>query len=592
MFLKVTEQKNGRINLSFVQGYRDPVTKKTKHKVIENLGYVDEFLEHFDDPIGHFREVAKKRNEEQNNEEAKKQIFLGSVSEDEIMDENENNIRHLGFLPLSSIYHQLKINQFIINRQRSKSMEYSLNDIMQLLVYTRILNPGSKRSSYLQKETMAGSYNCSEHDVYRALDYFAAFREALLLHLHEQVRISYKRETDVVFYDVTNYYFEIDREDDFRRKGFCKRNTRNPLVQMGMLLDSDAIPITYRLFPGNTHDSQTMMPLMQETRKAYGLGRVIVVADKGLNSGDNVAFLMIKGDGFIFSQKIRGADSELQSYVFDPEGYVKKNGIVNAIDSQARKSDNQNTPAFYMKSRPYPQQFWVTYGDGKKRQIPLDVKQIVCYNELYAKRQRYKRAEVLKKAQRIVNNPRRYNKKDAAGALRYVKNIEYNLETGEYVNTKHIPYLDMDKIAEDEKYDGFYAIITSEVNMSDAKVVKSYHGLWEIERSFRITKTDLKSQPVYLSLEQRIESHFLTCYIALLVLRLLCKRLKDKYPPEQIIKSLKKYKSCWIKDNVFKVTYYDDIIKDIGEVLNLKLNRRYLKTGGIQQLVADSKKDL
>ena len=313
MFLKKTKQKNGRVNLSFIHGYRDPVTKKTKHKLIENLGYLDEYLDRYEDPVAHFKEIARIRTQEMKEKESEKEIPLGSVYTDEVMDENENAMRHLGFLPLSSIYHELKIDQFLINRQRSKSMDYSLNDVMQLLTYTRILAPGSKRASYRQKDSLARPFNCDEYDVYRALDYFAVFREDLLLHLHEQVRVNYKRKTHVVFYDVTNYYFEIDREDDFRRKGFCKHNTRNPLVQMGLLLDADAIPVTYRLFPGNTHDSQTMMPLIQQSRKTYGLGRVVIVADKGLNSGDNIAFLTAKGDGFIFSQKIRGADKELKT---------------------------------------------------------------------------------------------------------------------------------------------------------------------------------------------------------------------------------------------------------------------------------------
>ncbi|HCX99891.1 MAG TPA: IS1634 family transposase, partial [Bacteroidales bacterium] len=505
MFLKSTKQKNGRINLSFVHGYRDPITKKTKHKVIENLGYVDEYFDRYEDPIAHFKEVARIRTQEMEEEESRKEIPLGSVFEDELMDENEDAIRHLGFLPLSTIYHELKLDQFLINRQRSKSMDYSLNDVMQLLVYTRVLAPGSKRASFRQKENLAGSFNCDWFDVYRALDYFAGFREDLLLHLHEQVRINYKRKTNVVFYDVTNYYFEIDQEDDFRRKGFCKHNTRNPLVQMGLLLDANAIPITYRLFTGNTHDSQTMMPLLQETRKTYGLNRVIIVADKGLNSGDNVAFLMVKGDGFVFSQKIRGASQELKEYVFNPAGYVVKEGVVKATDLWSQQVENQDVPAFRMKSRLSPQEFWVTYQDDKKRKIPLDVKQIVCYNELYARRQKHKRAEVLEKAQKIISHPKRYSKKEAGGALRYVKNIEYNAETGECINTKCIPYLDLDKIREDEKYDGYYAIITSEVDMPDHEVVKAYHGLWEIERSFRITKSNLKSRPVHVSLEQRIE---------------------------------------------------------------------------------------
>lgn len=586
MFLKTTKQKNGRINMSFVQGYRDPVTKKSKQAVIENLGYVDEYLERYEDPIAHFREVALKRTAVMKEEEAKKEIFLGSVYEDELMDEKEDAMRHLGFLPLSSIYHELKLDQFLINRQRSRSMDYSLNDVMQLLVYTRVLAPGSKRASFLQKEKMAKSFNCDWFDVYRALDYFAEFREALLLHLHEQVRINYRRRTHVVFYDVTNYYFEIDQEDDFRRKGFCKHNTRNPLVQMGLLLDADAIPITYRLFEGNIHDSQTMMPLVQEMRKAYGLERIVVVADKGLNSGDNVAFLMAKGDGFIFSQKIRGADSKLQAYALDPTGYIKKEGIIKTAVCRGE----MDMPVFLIKSRPLPQKFWVTYADNRKRRIPLDVKQIVCYNELYARRQKHKRAEVLSKAQKIIAHPKRYNKKEAGGALRYVKNIDYNRETGECINLKRIPRLDLEQIAEDEKYDGYYAIITSELDMPDYEVARTYHGLWEIEQSFKITKSNLKSRPVYVSLKQRIEGHFLTCYIALLILRLLSKRLRGKYSPEQIIESLGKYQSCLVKDNVFRLAYYDPVIRDIGNALNLTLNRRYLKPGGIRKLIAESKK--
>lgn len=589
MFLKTTKQKNGRINLSLVEGFRDPVTKKTKHRVIENLGYLDEYLDRYEDPIAHFKEVARIRTQKIK-EEAGKEIFLGSVYADERMDENEDSMRHMGFLPLSAIYHELNLHQFIINKQRSKAMDYSLNDVMQLLVYTRVLSPGSKMASFQQKDNIARPFNCDWFDVYRALDYFAAFREELLLHLHEQVRINYKRRTHVVFYDVTNYYFEVDQEDEFRRKGFCKHNTRNPLVQMGLLLDADAIPITYRLFKGNTHDSQTMMPLLQKTRKEYGLGRIITVADKGLNSGDNVAFLMAKGDGFIFSQKIRGAAQDFQDYVFDKAGYVERQGIVKQADAWSERVENQDAPAFYMKSRLCPQEFWVTHADDRKRKIPLDVKQIVCYNELYARRQKHKRQEVLEKAQKIIANPKRYSKKEAGGALRYIKNIEYNPETGECINTKRIPRLDIEKIVEDEKYDGYYSIITSEIDMPDHEVVKAYHELWEIERSFRITKSDLESRPVFLTLEQRIEAHFLTCFIALLLLRLLSKRLEGKYAPEQIIQSLRKYQVCFIKDNVFKTTYYDQIIRDLGAALDLTLDRRFLRTGEIKQLVADSKK--
>lgn len=591
MYLKATKQKNGRVNLSFVHGFRDPKTKKVKQRVVENLGYVDEYEHLYEDPIAHFKEIAKQRTLEMQEEEKKKEIPLGSVNAEDLLEINEDAMKLMGNIPLSSIYHELKINQFLINRQRSRAMDYSLNDVMQLLVYTRILSPGSKRHSFAQKDKLAGTYNCDEYDVYRALDYFDEFKKELLVHLHEQVRIRYKRRTNVVFYDVTNFYFEIDKEDDFRKKGMCKHNSRKPLVQMGLLLDEDAIPITYHLFEGNTHDSQTLMPLLQETRSSYGLGRIITVADKGLNSGDNIAFLMAKGDGFIFSQKVRGADKELQNYVLDKSGYKDVSGVVKQIDNWTEGKENEGKPAFFMKSRPYPQEFWVTHDDDKKRKVPLDVRQIVCYNELYAKRQKHKRAAVLEKAQKIVDYPSRYNKQDAKGALRYIKDINYNPETGECLNSKKKPYLDLDKIKEDEKFDGYYVIITSEVKMPVLEVVKAYHGLWEIEHSFRITKTDLQTRPVEVSLKRRINAHFLTCFISLLILRLLSKRLDEKHAPEQIIKSLKNYQACHMTDNVYRVAYYDALLKDIGKVLNLSLDRKYLTVGDLRQLVANSKKD-
>lgn len=591
VFLKQIKQKNGRVNISFVHGFRDPVTKKVVHKTIEKLGFLDEYEHLYEDPIAHFREVAKQRTLEMLEKEQKKEIPLGTVYSDELMELGEDALKLMGHLAISSIYHQLKINQFLINRQRSRAMDYSLNDVMQLLIYTRILSPGSKRHSFAQKEKLAGSYNCAQYDVYRALDYFDEFKNDLLVHLHEQVRIHYQRRTNVVFYDVTNYYFEIDQEDELRRKGMCKHNTRKPIVQMGLLLDEDAIPITYRLYEGNTHDSKTMMPLLQETRRSYGLGKIIMVADKALNSGDNIAFLMAKGDGFIFSQKIRGADAELQKYVFDQAGYKDVKGVVKQVDAWMEKEDNADTPAFFMKSRPYPQEFWVTHDDDKKRKIPLDVRQIVCYNELYARRQKHKRAAVLEKAQKIVNHPKRYNKSEVTGALRYVKDISYDPDTGECLNARKKPYLDLEQIAEDEKYDGYYVIITSEVKMPALEVVKAYHGLWEIEHSFRITKTDLQTRPVEVSLKHRISAHFLTCFIALLILRLLCKRLNEAHAPEQIIKSLKKYRACYVTDNVYRVAYYDQIIADMGDALNLSLNHRFLTVGDLRQLVADSKKE-
>ncbi len=584
MYLKQTKQKNGRVNLSIVHGYRDPVTGKTKHKVIKNLGYVDEYVDEFSDPVAHFKQVAKEMEAERL-ASLDNLVHIGDIDLNEEMELNEDALYHLGFLPLSSLFHELKLDRFLISRQRRFKIDFSLKDVLQLLIYTRILSPGSKLQSHFAKHKFPMNLNCELHDVYRGLDYLSQLKEELLLHTHQQVNEHYGRRTHHVFYDVTNYFFEIDQEDEFRKKGFCKHNSRNPLVQMGLLLDQDALPITYRLFEGNTHDSQTMLPILYETRKEYGLGRIITVADKALNSGDNIAFLMAKGDGFIFSQKIRGADKELQEYVMDPTGYRTVQGVVRGLDGKEEEG-----VVFKMKSRPYPQEFWVTHADDKKRKIPLDVKQIICYNELYARRQRHKRQEAIEKAKKIIQSPSRYNKSETTGALRYVANIGYDSETGEVIESKKQPYLDEEQIRKDAIFDGYYAIITSEYEMPDREVVEAYHGLWEIERSFRITKTTLKARPIYLSLEQRIEAHFLVCFLSLLFLRLLSKRLDNKYSPEQIVDALKRYQASLFDANIYRVTSYNEVIEALGKALDLDLQKRYLSQERMRQLIARTKK--
>lgn len=584
MFLKVNRQKNGKVSLSIVEGYRDPKTGKSKHRVIESLGLLENYEGVYEDPIAHFKERAKELTRLQKEEEGARLVDLGTVSLDEELDVNEDALRYLGYLPLSYIYHQLRIRDFWINRQQSFNLSYSLNDVMQLLLYMRVLSPGSKRRAILEKHRLPFRLNCEEHDVYRALDIIDKYKDDFLLHVHEEVRINYGRQTEYVYYDVTNFYFEIDRTDDFKKKGFCKHNSRNPLVQMGLLLDNNALPITYELFPGNTHDSQTMMPILQHVRQQYNIKRIVVVADKALNSGDNVAFMKVKGDGFIFSQKVRGAKEELQDYVFEQKGYK------TLEDKYLSEVKNPDEVDFYYKSRPYPQQFNVTHADGKKRYTPIDVKQIVCFSRKYADRQKRKRQETIAKAKEMIKHPSRLKSSDEYGAKRYIANIEYDSETGECIDTKKKLYLNEDLIKEDEKYDGFYVLITSEYKTPDLEIIRQYHNLWEIERSFMISKEELRSRPAYVSLEEHIRAHFITCFMALLLVRLLSLNLDNSFGPEQVIKSLRNFNACHIKENIYRTIYFDEVLEAIQQKLKLKLNRKYLTAGDLRSLTAETKK--
>lgn len=576
MYLKHYKTNTGRVYMTIVHGYRDPKTKKARQVTVQKIGYVDEFLDQYEDPIAHFKEVAAKMEQERLEAEGDRTETI-TVTMSQKMTPGTDELKHLGYLPLSAIYHSLGIDSFLISRQRQFNIQYSLNDLLQLLIYTRVLAPGSKRANGFEKKRFPRTFNCESHHLYRGLDYLQVLKDKLMVHVHQKVAEQYGRSTDRVFYDVTNYHFEIDVEDDLRKKGACKRNSRKPIVQMGLLLDQDAIPITYKIFPGNTHDSQTLMPIIQDTRNLYGLGRIVTVADKAMNSGDNIAFLMVKGDGFIFSQKVRGADRTLQSYVLDSHGYQRIEG-------------DEKTPLFMMKSRPYPHDFWVTHADDVKRKIPIDVKQIACYNEAYAKRQRHKRAEVLEKARRIIESPARYNKRETAGALRYISNIDYDPKTGEVVETKTLPFLNEAQIEEDAKYDGYYCILTSEYQTPDREVVKAYHDLWEIEHSFRITKDTIETQPVNLTLEQRIDAHFMTCFYALLFIRLLGKITGQTHAPEQMVDSLKRFQTGPVDANIFRTFYYDNVIDSVGQALKIPLDSLFYTKNDLRKLNALTKR--
>jgi transposase len=584
MFLKKTPQKNGKVSLAIVEGYRDAKTGKTRHRVVKSLGFLHEYEGIYEDPIAHFEALAEEMTRQQKKANETRLVNLGTISLDEELDMNEDALKYLGYLPLSYLYHQLRMREFWVSRQRNFDISYSLNDMMQLLIYMRVLEPDSKRHAFMHKHCLPFNLKCEEYDIYRALDIFDRYKDDFLLHVHEEVRRHYGRTTEYVFYDVKKFYFEIDEVDDFKKRGFCKHKSRNPLVQMGLLLDDKALPITYELFEGNTHDSQTMMPILQEVRRRYGIKRLITVADKALNSGDNIAFMMVKGDGFIFSQKVKGAAEDLVSYVFDPTGYKT---VTGKSFSEEKDKDETN---FYYKSRPYPQVFHVTHADDRKRTIPIDVKQIVCFNRDYANRQKHKRREAIAKANELIRNPGRLKASEDYDAKRYIANLDVDATTGECLDAHKFAYLDEEKIREDERYDGFYVLITSEVDTPDSEIIRQYHNLWEIEKSFRVTKHELRSRPVYLSLEEHIRAHFFTCFMTLLLVRLLCLALDNKFGPEPVIQSLRKYQACFLKENIYRTTYFDEVLTAIQKTFGLNLNRKYMARGDLRSLTAQTKK--
>jgi len=569
---KIPSKSTGRTYLSIVHGYRD-ADGKTKHKTIQKIGYLDEFVGKYPDPIAHFTAVAAEMEKERL---ANKTITVTLDTAGQL-ERGAANRKNYGHVVFSKIYHELEIDRFLKNARRHENFKFNTDAIMRLLIYTRLLYPGSKRAAVLNKDIFFDNFNFSLDDVYGALTHFDKIAGALQQHLHEQVTKQYKRETDLVYYDVSNYYFEIDRQDELRKKGAEKNNRKDPIVQMGLLLDKAGLPISYKLFPGNTHDSQTLMPVLSEVKKKFGVKRIISVADKGLNSGDNIAYATVLGDGYIYSKSVRGASAEFKKWILDEDGY------------------RHGADGFKIKSMIVPDALInVTtkqVGNKKyKKEHRIEQKWVVFYSKKYAERARHKREEAVAKALRMIENPSKYRRTFDYGAAGYIENLKVDKNTGEIMNLDDSLVLDVEKIKAEELYDGYYAIVTSELDDNDEHIVDMYRGLWRIEDSFKVTKSVLGTRPIYLQLEEHINAHFLTCFISLLIARIVELRLDGKYTIANITESLRKVACSNIDQNNWLFDYADEITDDMNAVFSTDFGRRVMTLKEIKKNLGDSKK--
>lgn len=566
MFLaKNYSKKTGRTYLQIVHGYRDK-QGKSKRKVIQSIGYLDELEKKYDDPIEHFTQIVKQMEFERLEN---KQITISFDANSKI-DRNSENRKNYGHIVFSKVYHELQLDRFFNNKQRHEKFKFNSNSIMKVMTFARLLYPCSKKATVEIKERFFDKADFDLDDVYDCLTHFNKIALEAQKFIHEQIVQQYKRKTDLIYYDVTNYYFEIDRPDDFRKKGYSKEHLPNPIVQMGLALDRQGIPISYRLFEGNTHDSQTLMPVLKEIKRQYQTKRIIVVADKGLNSGDNIAFNTVLGDGYVYSQSVRSASEAFKSYVLDDEGYTW-------IGNDYKR-----------KSRVIPTEINVTVGKykngkSKKKKFQIDQKQVIFYSRKYAERSKRQREAIIAKAIDIIANPSKYQKTTSYGAADYIANIEFDKTTGEVLNTEKKLYLDQEKIKQDEQLDGYYAIITSELDESDDNIIEMYRGLWKIEESFKITKSNLDARPIYLSRKDHINAHFLICFIALVIARIVEIRLNNKYTIEKILKTLRKVSCSHMDANHYLFDYANEVTDDINDVFNLNIGQKVMTLGEIKK---------
>lgn len=569
MYLKKSKNnKTGRTYLSIAESYRDKQTKKSRSRTIQSLGYLDELENDYADPIAHFSAIVDDMKKQEAKKKEKLNLELDFTSKLKL---GTNNRKNFGYAAFSHFYHALEIDKFLINRQRSTKIKASTNNIFKLLVFSRLLDPGSKKKAFENKDQFFERANYSLDDVYRTLSFFNDKGNALQLWINDRIKKNYGRDTSLVYYDVTNYYFESDKEDDFRRKGVSKEHRPNPIVQMGLFMDTNGIPITYDLYSGNTNDCLTYRPTFSRMKKEYNLEKVIVVADKGMSTGDNINYTLSAKDGFVFSQTARGAKKDLKDYILDDVGY------------------HWQGEDYKWKERLYPAKIWVTMQSGRRVQKTIHVKQVIFYSKKYAMKAQKDRAKAIEKAKKLIKSPSSYNRSTSYGAAGYVKNLTFVKGTGEIADGSSLA-LDQDKIKAQEALDGYYVLVTSEYKKSASEIIDIYRGLWKIEESFRVTKSDLETRPVYVSTDDHIKAHFLTCFIALILVRLLEHTLNGKYSVTKLLDSLKKSTCTNVSQNYYVFDYYDEVLKDISSATNVDFSTKTRTLQQIKKEISKTKK--
>ncbi len=566
MFLR-KEKRKGRIYLSIVQGYREKGTGKSKQKTIETLGYLDELEKIYPNPIAHFLEVAKRMSDEYN--DIHKPISI-EIFPDQKLASGDNLVKNFGYAALSKIYHELSLDSFFQSRQRNLNIKFNLNSVFKLLVYARVILPCSKKSTFENKDRFFDRTEFSIDDVYRALTYFSDYEKELQKWIHERIVRNYGRDTSVLYYDVTNYYFEIDKQDNIRKKGASKEHRPDPIIQMGLFIDNNGLPVSYDLFPGNTNDVLTLRPALKNAKKELGTDKIIIVADKGINSGDNIYYALSGKNGYVISMSIRGANQEVKDFVLDENGYINK-------------GDD-----YKFKSRCCPREIKVSLLSGKKKSIHIDEKQVVFYSEKYAKRAKAEREAILSKSHDLIVSPGKYTKATSYGAAKYVKHLEYDKKTGEILESKSLLEINQDLIDEESKFDGYYLIVTSEMEKTSEEIIDIYRGLWKIEESFKITKSNLTARPVYVSSENHICAHFMTCFVALTILRILEMKIGRKYSVNQIVESIRKSNYTHIEQNYYALGYFDDVLKTLGDATSIDFSLKYRTLSEIKKNTGNS----
>lgn len=517
MRLSVSRSKNAAslyvIESTYINGVHSS-------KIVEKLGTYDELKKKLggQDPYEWAKEYIAELNKL---DKEKNRKVLVPYSPNKLIPKGEQRSFNGGYLFLQNIYHQLKLDKICNNISDRHKFSFDLNQILSRLLYGRILFPASKLSTFRLSGCFLEQPTFDLQHVYRALEVIAQESDFIQAEVYKNSRSVQQRNAGILFYDCTNYFFEIEQADGDKQYGYSKEHRPNPIVQMGLFIDNDGLPLSFGIFPGNTNEQVTLKPLEEKILRDFELSKIVVCTDAGLASTDNRKFNDKQGRAFITTQSVKKLKKHLKEWALAPDGWriVGKKKLYD-LSSLDGTEDKENV---YYKER------WINE-DG------LEQRMIVTFSPKYRDYQlRIREAQIDRAKKLISTNPTKLKKANQNDYKRFVKKMSVTKD-GE-VAGKEIYTIDNALIAGEEVYDGFYGVCT---NLDDdvSAIIAVNRRRWQIEECFRIMKSEFKARPVYLSRDDRIKAHFTTCFLALLIYRILEKKLEDKYTCSEIIDGL------------------------------------------------------
>lgn len=615
----IPDSKNNRQILVFQEKYKDE-NGKQHARIVERIGFLDELEKIYEDPKAHFKAIAKERTLALKQKE-EDSIIRFEVNKGGVMrfsDEDAYDIRlSLGDVPVAAMIHELELDRFIDVRRKNLKIDYNLTSLFRLLVYCQILDPSSKRAAWLSRDRYYEKMDFNLNQVYFGLQQLAKWKEAMLDHLNEVMKRKFGRTNEFGFFDGSNVYYEIEDEDGCRMKGCSKEHRPLPITQIGVLLDSNGMPMSFDMYKGNTNDCEMLRPAMERVKERFSLKHMIFVADKGFYSGDSIAQIIQNHNGYVISNSIRGTriDDDLRRKVLDQSDYVFFD------DSGARQDSFNEDTCFMYKTINLPGHLNVTNAEGKKKTVKGTGRLVIAFwSRKYSERAKQDRTAAVEKAAAMSHSRTKSKIDNKHGANRYLRTKVFDKD-GNAVNDYSAQVgFDNEALMNEEKLDGYYLIETNlaglgwfhdDLPFEDGQkvrwrsdwgmlqlnrellvqdIIDFYRNLWMIEDSFKILKSFLKLRPVFVSVRESIEGHFLICFIALLITKLIQWELDGEFTVPKILDSLRKAELAEVVPGKYVNLYYDKVLMGICDRMKLSMNQKAYSQMDLRNLFASTRK--